>query len=75
MSITHTALYNAALEADKRFQAQVIRQFGRKNAGTMRYIASKHDDDTRKAATEYWEAANAMLDEMKATRAKAVANG
>lgn len=67
MQYSHT-LYKAALEADKRFQAQVIRQFGERNAGTMRYVSSKHDRETRAAATEYWEAANAMLAAIKAVR-------
>jgi hypothetical protein len=56
------ARYAAAKIADAAFQAAVIKQFGRKNAGTMRYMGSKHNAETKAAAERYWIAANHMLD-------------
>lgn len=61
-------LYAIAQAADDKFQAAVIRQFGRKNAGTMRYVSSKHNEATKAAATAYWEAANAAVSAMQDAR-------
>lgn len=62
------ALYKAALAADDVFQAAVIRQFGRKNAGTMRYLGSEHNAETKSAAVAFWQANKEMLDAMEAAR-------
>ena len=59
------ALYAAANKADDAFQAAVIKQFGKNNAGTMRYMGSKHNAETKAASSAYWIAANAWLDAMK----------
>jgi hypothetical protein len=50
--------YAALEEADSRFQAAVIKQYGHKNAGTMRYCTDLHNPETRAAAEEYWTAAD-----------------
>lgn len=43
-------LYASALKADERFHAEVVRQFGKKRAGDMRYRSNQHDARTCLAA-------------------------
>lgn len=43
-------LYQAAIKADERFHAEVVRQFGKKRAGDMRYRSNQHDAQTSLAA-------------------------
>jgi hypothetical protein len=42
-------LFDAALKADDLFHAAVVKQFGAENAGTMRYLTTLHNDETRTA--------------------------
>lgn len=46
---TEKQAHEAALAADEEFQAQVIRQFGRRRAGDMRYRNAHHDAMTTQA--------------------------
>ena len=61
-------LYRSAEKADAEFQAAVIRQFGKRNAGDMRYRGSRHNAETKAAAERYWVAINAFLDASEAAR-------
>jgi hypothetical protein len=61
-SAAFEAQYKITKAADDVFQAAVIRQFGRKNAGTMRYLGSKHNAETKAAAEMYWIEANRLVD-------------
>src|SRR5260370_747225 len=62
MNPAYELAYHAMLKADGVFHAAVIRQFGRKNAGTMRYISSQHNPETKAAAEAYWVACADFLD-------------
>ncbi len=62
----YESLYYAAQVADEVFQAAVVAQFGRKQAGTMRYASALHDGATKAAAKAYWTAAAKMLDAKRA---------
>mgnify|MGYP001598312016 CR=1 FL=1 len=57
-----TKAYRAALAADDTFQAAVVKQFGRKNAGDMRYQSKQHNTETKAAAEAFWIASNALVD-------------
>lgn len=59
-------LYYASQVADDAFQAAVVKQFGAKQAGTMRYASGLHNKETKTAAKAYWQAATAMLDAKRA---------
>ncbi len=50
-------LYKVALAADDAFQAAVVKQFGKKNAGDMRYQPKLHNAET-KAAYQVFSAAS-----------------
>jgi len=58
-------LYYAALEAEKNFHAEVVRQFGPTRAGDMRYQTNLHDSATLKAGEEYRAANEAWRNEMR----------
>jgi hypothetical protein len=53
--------YRESQLKDEEFQAAVVRQFGSKNAGIMRYVGSKHNAATKAAADAYWESANRLV--------------
>lgn len=55
-------LYTAMVQADTDFQSAVIKQFGSKRAGDMRYQGSSHNQVTRLASESYWRASKAFLD-------------
>lgn len=44
--------YRLAVQADAAFSAEVVRQFGRKRAGDMRYVSSAFDFATSVAAEQ-----------------------
>lgn len=68
------ALLTAMYAADEAFRKAVIAQFGRKDAGTMRYMSSKHNDATKAASKLFHEAATTFLDaKREADRQDAVA--
>ncbi len=65
------ALYRPMMDADTAFQAAVIKQFGRKNAGTMRYASRQHNAETAAAAEVFHQAAHAYLEAARADRERA----
>jgi hypothetical protein len=64
--MTLEQLLAEAYRLDDLFQAAVVKQFGKKRAGDMRYAGSEHNEATRQAGTAYWNAINAYLDAKKA---------
>lgn len=67
----YTEQYKITQRADDAFQAAVIRQFGKRNAGDMRYRSSLHNAETRAAANAYHVEANKLVDIAQALRAAA----
>lgn len=53
-------LYSEAMAADEKFQDAVVRQFGRRNAGTLRYMTNRHNAETRAACEEHVILSNAL---------------
>lgn len=53
---TRAEAYAIAVKADKEFQDQLVRQFGKANAGEYRYQSKRHDAATA-AAREAFKAA------------------
>jgi hypothetical protein len=53
------ALYRKAQKADDAFHAEVVRQFGVRRAGDMRYRTETHDAQTRAAGEAYVRASEA----------------
>lgn len=68
------ALYNAAQRADDEFQAAVVRQFGKRTAGTARYQSSRHNAEVKALADRYHVAANKLVDWIQDSR-KVASNG
>ena len=60
-----TNLYKVALAADDAFQAAVVKQFGKKNAGDMRYQPKLHNAETKAAYEAFSAASDAWLNSMK----------
>jgi len=60
MTQSYRDLYEAAKLADEVFHAAVIKQFGRHNAGDMRYRSTKHNAETKAAAKLYQQASDAL---------------
>lgn len=54
-------LYQEAMEADRAFTDQVIRQFGERAADTMRYRSALFDPQTRVAHKRYLAAIERWL--------------
>lgn len=63
------ALYGAVEAADKAFHAAVVRQFGKKHAGDMRYCSGEHNAETKAAADKYHLAAHKLFEAKDAERA------
>ena len=61
--------YQIAVQAETAFTAETVRQFGRKNAGTMRYIPAAFDYATSCAAETKQRADNAMHSALEIARA------
>jgi len=55
-------LYYAQVAADDAFQAAVVKQFGKKRAGDMRYQPKLFNSATAQACEAYHQAAHAFLD-------------
>jgi hypothetical protein len=54
-----TTIYNAALRADDKFRAELVRVFGKKQAGDMRYRRDSWPEDARlERAFNRWKRAN-----------------
>ena len=64
------ALYEGMQKADEAFQAAVIRQFGKRRAGDMRYTGSLHNPATKAAAMAYWDASHRWLNYREELRRK-----
>ena len=64
-------LYAIAQRADDEFQTAVIRQFGKRNAGLMRYASAKHNPETASASERYHIAANEAVQAMMEHRTSA----
>ena len=54
------AAYRDAMAKDAAFGEAVVKQFGKKNAGTMRYVASAHNAEVSELAEIKWRADNRL---------------
>ena len=61
-------LWRGAQEADEAFHSAVVKQFGRKAAGDMRFQSSTHNAETKAAAEFYRRAQAAWKSEADATK-------
>ena len=59
-------LYYAHVAADDAFHAAVVRQFGKKRAGDMRYQPKLFNSATAQACEAYHQAAHAFLEAKRA---------
>ena len=56
----YTKEYQAALDADRVFQAAVVKQFGWRKAGDMRYRNDLHNAETKAAGDAFKAATDAL---------------
>ncbi len=61
-------LYNEMNAADAKFTKAVIKQFGKKNSGDMRYRSTKFNEATKAAAEAYWIVSNEYCAAVEAAR-------
>ncbi len=61
-------LYDEMNAADVVFHKAVVKQFGKKRAGDMRYRSTKHNNVTKATAVVFWEAANRYCAAIEAAR-------
>lgn len=68
-NVTIAELYTAAVEADEKFHAELIRAYGEREAGVARYLYTHADAGVQQAASLHLAACAALNAAFEAPRA------